>query len=60
MTRCASNERRAASHGEMNHKNIVILPSGAKSNPTAVRPSRREVTRLDMVPTNGKTNGTED
>jgi hypothetical protein len=44
----------------MNHKNIVILPSGAKSNPTAVRPSRGEVTRLDMVPTNGKTNGTED
>jgi hypothetical protein len=27
MTRCASNERRAASQGEMNHKNIVILPA---------------------------------
>jgi hypothetical protein len=55
MTRCVSNERRAASQGEMNHKNIVILPADGKSNRRLLRPSRGEVARLDMVPTDGMT-----
>jgi hypothetical protein len=39
----------------MNHKNIVILPADGKSNRRLLRPSRGEVARLDIVPTEGMT-----
>jgi hypothetical protein len=39
----------------MNHKNIVILSTDGNPTGGYLRPSRGEVARLDIVPTEGMT-----